>query len=66
MANTWMQFLQALLKVSSSKQKDHLISCTFPSLRALVRREMVRLIEEGKVKVTEAEKGRAARLYSVV
>ena len=27
MANTWMRFLQALLKVSSSKQKCHLISC---------------------------------------
>lgn len=60
-----MQFLQAPLKVYSSKQKDHLISCTFPSLRALVRREMEKLIEAGKVKVTEAEKERAARLYSL-
>jgi len=34
-------------------------------LRALVRREMARLIEEGKVKITEAEMERAARLYSL-
>jgi len=27
MVNTWMQFSQALLKVSSSKQKGRLISC---------------------------------------
>jgi 16S rRNA U516 pseudouridylate synthase RsuA-like enzyme len=31
----------------------------------LVRREMEKLIEAGKVKVTEAEKERAARLYSL-
>lgn len=34
--------------------------------RALVRRVMAKLAEEGKVKVTEVEKGRVARLYSLV
>jgi len=33
--------------------------------RALVRRVMARLSELGKVKITEAEKGRTARLYSL-
>jgi predicted ArsR family transcriptional regulator len=33
--------------------------------RALVRRVMAKLVEEGKVKITEAEKGRAAHLYSL-
>jgi len=33
--------------------------------RQLVRTRMAKLAEEGKVKVTEAEKGRAAHLYSL-
>jgi hypothetical protein len=62
-----MQFLQALLKLSSGRQKDHLISCTFPSLRALVRREMEKLIAEGKVVAVEPKekKGTAKLLYSL-
>jgi predicted ArsR family transcriptional regulator len=57
--------LKRLGKPSTSREiSDALGIKNAENGRAIVRREMEKLIEAGKVKVTEAEKGRA-RLYSL-
>jgi hypothetical protein len=62
------QFLEALRKIgkpaTSREVSDALEIADSEVGRQLVRSRMKKLAEEGKVKVTEAEKGRA-RLYNV-
>lgn len=58
--------LKRLGKPSTSREiSDALGIKNAENGRAIVRREMEKLIKAGKVKVTEAEEGRAARLYSI-
>jgi len=63
------QFLEALKQIghpASSREISDKLGIQDPEYgRALVRREMEWLASQGKVKITEAEKGRAARLYSL-
>lgn len=62
----FLAVLKRLGKPSTSREiSDALGIKNAENGRAIVRREMAKLIEAGKVKVTEAEKGRAARLYSL-
>ena len=62
----FLAVLKRLGKPSSSREiSDALGIKDADKGRALVRRVMAKLAEEGKVVITEAEKGRAARLYSV-
>jgi len=64
------QFIAALKEIgkptSSREISDALGIKDADKGRALVRRVMAKLTKEGKVKVTEAEKGRAAKLCSLV
>jgi predicted ArsR family transcriptional regulator len=62
----FLAVLKRLGKPSSSREiSDALGIKNAENGRALVRRVMAKLAEEGKVKVTEAEKGRAAKLYGL-
>jgi hypothetical protein len=63
------QFIEALKKIghaATSREISDALGIENPDFgRQLVRTRMEKLVEEGKVKITEAEKGRAARLYSL-
>jgi hypothetical protein len=63
------QFIAALKEIdhpATSREVSDKLGIANPEVgRQLVRSRMAKLAEEGKVKVTEVEKGRAARLYSV-
>jgi len=63
------QFIAALKEIgkpaTSREISDKLGISDHEIGRQLVRTRMAKLAGEGKVKVTEAEKGRAAKLYSL-
>jgi Fe2+ or Zn2+ uptake regulation protein len=62
----FLAVLKRLDKPATSREISDYIGIKNPENgRALVRRVMAKLTEEGKVKIVEAEKGRA-RLYSLV
>lgn len=61
-----LAILRGLGKPSTSREVSNVLGIKDPERgRAPVRRAMAQLAEQGKVKITEAEKGRA-RLYSLV
>jgi len=64
--NRVLAIQKGLGKPSTSREVSDILGIKDPERgRTLVRRVMAKLAEQGKVVITEAEKGRA-RLYSVV
>jgi hypothetical protein len=64
------QFVEALKKIghaaTSREISDTLGIKEAESGRALVRRVMAKLAEDGKIKITETPKGKRGRLYDLV
>jgi predicted ArsR family transcriptional regulator len=61
-----LQVLKDIEHPATSREISDALSIADPEVgRQLVRTRMAKLVEEGKVKLSEAEKGRAARLYSL-
>jgi hypothetical protein len=63
------QFIETLRKIgkpATSREVSDALGIADPEVgRQLVRSRMAKLAEEGKVKITEAEKGRAKKVYSL-